>query len=131
MVREKLRRGSWHRRQVTCGAVNTAAADDLAELSRSHQRHVRHCLRCQADLAQLRKLRRALYGLRAQVMEPPPALVGGVIAALDGEPALEPSRSLLSGRRIVYAGGLAAATAAGAVSAIVFTARSRRTRLAG
>jgi hypothetical protein len=40
-------------------------------------------------------------------------------------------RSLLSGRRVAYVGGIAAATAAGAVSAIVLTARTRRARLVG
>ena len=38
-------------------------------------------------------------------------------------------RSLLTGRRAAYVGGLAAATAAGAAGAIVIAARSRKGRL--
>ena len=42
-------------------------------------------------------------------------------------------RSLISGRRAAYVGGIAAATAAGAAGAILFASRARKSkvRLAG
>jgi hypothetical protein len=109
------------------------AADGSVRLGRGERRHVERCLRCQADLVQHRKVLRALRALRSDVMEPAPGLLADILAGLEGSPALQRHavRSFLSGRRIAYLGGLAAATAAGAVSAIVLTTNHRRrTRLA-
>jgi hypothetical protein len=110
------------------------AADGSVRLARGARRHVDHCLRCQADLAQHRKLLRALRSMRSDVIEPAPGLLGDILAGLDEMGVVLPRRavrSLLSGRRVAYVGGIAAATAAGAVSAIVLTARTRRARLVG
>jgi hypothetical protein len=109
------------------------AADGSVRLARGQRRHVERCLRCQADLVQHRKLLRTLRSLRADVLEPAPGLLGDILAGLDGAPVLQRHavRSFLSGRRVAYLGGLAAAGAAGAVSAIVLTTSRRRARLAG
>jgi hypothetical protein len=109
------------------------AADGSVRLARQQRRHVEHCLRCQADLVQHRKLLRGLRSLRADVIEPAPGLLADILAGLEGAPVLQRHavRSFLSSRRVAYMGGLAAATAAGAVSAIVFTTSRRRARLAG
>jgi hypothetical protein len=110
-----------------------AAADGSVRLVRGERRHVERCLRCQADLVQHRKVLRGLRSLRADVLEPAPGLLADILAGLEGAPVLQRHavRSFLSGRRVAYLGGLAAATAAGAVSAIVLTTNHRRrTRLA-
>lgn len=127
MWRERLSRGS-----VTCEEVGGRLADevhDLTDLDRRRRSHAVHCLRCQAQVAQQRKLSRALRDLHAVAIDPPPGFVSEVAAILDEEPVPDGARSLLSGRRVAYAGGVAVgvATAAGALSAAVLTARSRRT----
>lgn len=134
MVREKMREQTalapW-RQEVRCSDVATdvgRAGGAVTDLGRRQQRHVAQCLRCQADLAQQRKLTRALAGMKDHRLEPAPGFVAEVMSVMSEEP--EPARPWLSARRIAYAGGFAAATAAGAVSAIVVTARSRRARLA-
>jgi hypothetical protein len=104
-------------------------ADGTVRLGRPHRRHVERCLRCQAELVQHRKLLRALRSMRTEVLEPAPGLLADILAGLEGAGERHAIRSLLSGRRVAYLGGLAAATAAGAVGAIVFTTRTRRARL--
>jgi hypothetical protein len=104
-------------------------ADGSARLGRNQRRHVERCLRCQADLVQHRKLLRALRSMRTEVLEPAPGLLADILAGLEGAGERHAIRSLLSGRRVAYLGGLAAATAAGAVGAVVYTARTRRARL--
>lgn len=133
MRREKTWRDGW-RRDVACDDVAfdlAGAVDSPGELSRLQRRHTDHCLRCQAELAQHRRLTRAMRGLRTELLQPSVGHVADVIALLDEEAeAGSVHGRLLSGRRIAYAGGLAAATAAaGAVSAVLITARSRRARL--
>jgi hypothetical protein len=107
------------------------AVDDSIPLTRQQRRHAESCLRCQAELAQHRKLLRVLQSLRSDVMEPAPGLLTDILAGLQETGERHAVRSLISGRRAAYLGGLAAATAAGAVSAIVVTAHTRRARLAG
>lgn len=106
-------------------------ADGTVRLRRPQRRHVEHCLRCQADLAQYRKLLRSLHSLRHEVVVPGAEVLADILAGLEGASVGQGHaiRSILSGRRAAYLGGLAAATAAGAVSAIVFTTRTRRARL--
>jgi len=104
-------------------------ADGSVRLDRSHRRHVERCLQCQAQLVQHRKLLRALRSMRTEVLEPAPGLLADILAGLEGAGERHAIRSLLSGRRVAYLSGLAAATAAGAVGAIVYTTRTRRARL--
>jgi hypothetical protein len=80
---------------------------------------------------QYRKLLRAMRTLRTDVLEPAPGLLAEILDILEEAGERHAIRSVLSGRRIAYLGGLAAATAAGAAGAIVFATRTRRARLAG
>lgn len=108
-----------------------ATAEGDVRLGRSERRHVERCLRCQAEIVQYRKLLRAMRTLRTDVLEPAPGLLADILANLEEAGERHAIRSVLSGRRIAYLGGLAAATAAGAAGAIVYATRTRRTRLAG
>jgi hypothetical protein len=108
-----------------------ATAEGAGMLGRAQRRHVERCLRCQAEVVQYRKLLRAMRTLRTEVLEPAPGLLADILAGLEEAGERHAIRSVLSGRRIAYLGGLAAATAAGAAGAIVFTRPTRRTRLAG
>jgi hypothetical protein len=108
-----------------------ATGEGTSHLSRAERRHVERCLRCQAEVVQYRKLLRTMRTLRTDVLEPAPGLLADILAHLEESGERHAIRSILSGRRIAYLGGLAAATAAGAAGAIVFASRTRRTRLAG
>jgi hypothetical protein len=89
-------------------------------------RHVGSCLRCQSELARYRKLLRLLNQLRSYRVEPPAGVVADVLDALEEAAQRRVIRSLLTGRRIAYAGALVLPTAA-----IVAVAMARRGRLAG
>ncbi|MGH9184919.1 MAG: hypothetical protein ACRD0U_03730 [Acidimicrobiales bacterium] len=104
-------------------------ADGTAALDRADRRHVERCLRCQAELAQYRKLLRALATLRTEVLEPAPGLLADILTAIEGAGERHAVRSILSGRRVAYLGGIAAATAAGAAGAILLASRTRRQRV--
>jgi hypothetical protein len=108
-----------------------STADGEGRLARGERRHVERCLRCQAEVVQYRKVLRAMRAMRTEVLEPAPGLLSDVLANLEEVGERHAVRSILSGRRIAYLGGLAAATAAGAAGAIVYATRTRRTRLAG
>jgi hypothetical protein len=107
-----------------------ATAERDARLSRPERRHVERCLRCQAEVVQYRKLLRTMRTLRTDVLEPAPGLLADILASIESAGERQAVRSVLSGRRVAYLGGLAAATAAGAAGAIVFASRTRRARLA-
>ena len=81
---------------------------------------------------QYRRLLKTLHHLRTEVLEPAPGLLTEILANLEAAGERGAVRSLLSGRRGAYLGGLAAATAAGAAAgAIVLANRARkRVRLA-
>lgn len=108
----------------------SAAADGSALLGRDERRHVERCLHCQAELVQYRKLLRAMRTMRTDVLEPAPGVLAGILANLEEAGERRAIRSLISGHRAAYLGGLAAATAAGAAGAIVFASRTRRLRAA-
>ena len=97
------------------------------------RRHVESCLRCQAELVQYRRLLKALHGLRTEILEPAPGTLTGIFAHIEAAGERGAVRSLLSGHRAAYIGGVAVATAAaGAAGAIVLASRGRRRmRLAG
>ena len=63
------------------------------------------------------------------MLEPAPGLLAEILASVEAAGERHAVRSLLTGRRVAYLGGLAAATAAGAAGAIVLATRSRRRRL--
>jgi hypothetical protein len=106
-------------------------AEGLGGLGRAQRRHVERCLRCQAEVVQYRKVLRAMRSMRTEVLEPAPGLLADVLASIESAGERRAISSLLSGRRIAYVSGLAAATAAGAAGALVYATRTRRTRLAG
>jgi hypothetical protein len=108
----------------------SAAADGSMLLGGEQRRHVERCLRCQAELVQYRKLLRAMRTMRTEVLEPAPGMLADILANLSEAGERRAVRSLISGRRGAYLGGLAAATAAGAAGAIVFASRARRVRAA-
>lgn len=115
-------------RSVRCDDVAgrlSAVADGSLVLDRGTRRHVETCLRCQAELAQYRKLLRALRAFRTELLEPSPGLLSDVLAALSEAGERQAVRSVLSGRRVAYVGGIAAATAAGAAGAIVLASMRR------
>jgi hypothetical protein len=109
------------------GIVDGAAVADLPMA-----RHVDGCLRCQAELVQYRKLLKALHQLRTEVLEPTPGLLTDILAHLEAAGERGAIRSLLTGRRVAYVGGVAAATAAaGAAGAIILvTRRHKKLRIA-
>jgi len=91
--------------------------------------HVEACLRCQAELAQYRRLLRALHQLRTQVLAPAPGALAELFTALNAEGEQRAMRFLLSGRKVAYVGGIAAATAGAAGAAILVATRARHRRL--
>jgi hypothetical protein len=110
--------------------VLPAVADGTHVADRAARRHVEHCLRCQAELVQYRKLLRALHSLRTEVLEPAPGMLSDILASIEAAGERHALRSMLTGRRLAYAGGIAAATAAGAAGALLYATKTRRTRLA-
>jgi anti-sigma factor RsiW len=98
------------------------------------ERHVQSCLRCQAELARYRRLLRTLSMLRSRYVEPTPGLLSDTLAVITDATEAGARRTLLSGRRLAYAGAITGTAAATAVTAAVLIARSRRRsalRLAG
>ena len=108
-------------------------ADDLAGvadgstiLDDRRRRHVEQCLRCQADLVHYRRILRVMRAMRTELLEPAPGLLPEVLAYLEHAGERHAIRVILSGRRVAYLGGIAAATAAGAAGALVMASRHRR-----
>ncbi|MGH9245921.1 MAG: hypothetical protein ACRD29_16700 [Acidimicrobiales bacterium] len=106
-----------------------AAADGTAALDLESRHHIERCLRCQAELVQYRRLLRALRTLRHQLLEPNPGLLADILATISEAGERHAVRSMLTGRRVAYVGGIAAATAAASAGAVVLVARSRSRRL--
>ena len=119
---------------VTCESVAAllpAVIDGNERADRRVRKHVESCLRCQAELVQYRKLLRALRQLRTEVLEPSPGLLAGILAGLEEAGERGAIRSLLSGHKAAYLGGLAVATAAaGSAATIILVTRKRTPRVA-
>jgi len=107
-----------------------ATADGSALLGGDERDHVERCLRCQAEMVQYRRLLRTMRAMRTDVLEPAPGLLADLLAGLEEAGERRAIRSMISGHKAAYLGGLAAATAAGAAGAIVFASRVRRVRAA-
>ena len=76
------------------------------------------CLRCQAELVQYRKLlRRPARPARPRCSTRRRASLADILASLEEAGERRAVRSLLTGRRAAYLGGIAAATAAAAAPA--------------
>jgi hypothetical protein len=108
----------------------SAAADGSVLLGRNERRHVERCLRCQAELVQYRRVLRTMRTMRTEVLEPAPGVLADILANLEAAGERRAIRSMITGHRAAYLGGLAAATAAGAAGAIVFASRARKLRTA-
>jgi anti-sigma factor RsiW len=91
------------------------------------RRHIESCLRCQAELARYRRMLRGLQLLRTQFLEPSPGLLTSTLAAIQAASERQAVRSVLTGRRLAYAGAVGGAlAAAGATAAAVLVRRARR-----
>ncbi len=90
------------------------------------RRHVDSCLRCQAELARYRRLLRTLAMLRTRYAEPAPGLLGETLAAITDAAEHGARRTLLSGRRLAYAGAIGGTAVAAGATAALLIARSRR-----
>jgi hypothetical protein len=97
---------------------------DPPDLAVEH--HVESCLRCQAELARYRRLLRTLHQLRTRYIEPAPGLLGETLALLEEAAERRAVRSILSGRRLAYAGAIGGTAVATAATAAVLIARSRK-----
>jgi hypothetical protein len=119
-------------RRVLCEDVAVALpaiVDGDRRADRRVLQHVESCLRCQAELVQYRRLLRTLHQLRTEYLEPAPGVLSGILAELEEAGERGAIRSLLTGRRAAYVGGVAvAATAAGAAGTIVLVSRASRRR---
>jgi anti-sigma factor RsiW len=93
------------------------------------ERHLQTCLRCQAELARYRRLLRTLAMLRTRYIEPNPGLLGDTLAALTDAAERSATRTLLSGRRLAYAGAIGGTAVAAGATAALLIARSRRRAL--
>jgi hypothetical protein len=82
-------------------------------------------LRCQAELARYRKLLRALEQLRTRYFEPTPGLLAATLTALAEEGERRVVHSIITGRRLAYAGAALAGMAAAGATAAVILARRR------
>ncbi len=92
--------------------------------------HVELCLACQAELARYRRLLRMLRQLRtaetsAAVPPVPPGIVADVLASLEVAAKRRAVRSVLTGRRLAYAGAVAAAGGAATALVLVTVWRTR------
>lgn len=101
-------------------------ATDAGHLDAAQRRHVEHCLRCQAELVQYRRLLRAMRALRTETLDPAPGLLADVLAGLGEAGERHAIRGVLTGRRVAYLSGIAAATAAAGVGSALIVARRRR-----
>ncbi len=109
--------------EVVSASVEGVTIDDWRA-----RRHVDSCLRCQAELVRYRRLVRTLRALRSEVFDPGPGFVADILTSLEEAGERHLLRSLVSGHKVVYVGGLAVATA-GAASALVIASRSRSRRV--
>jgi len=106
------------------------AADGSEIVDRSVLSHIDHCLRCQAEAVQYRKLLKVLRNLRTQVIEPAPGLLAEVLAGIESAGERRAIRSMLTGRRVAYVGGIAVAGSAAAAGALLLAKRRRGLKLA-
>jgi len=91
-------------------------ADGRSSLPAGSKSHVERCLRCQAELAQYRKLLRSLTALKQDRLVPDDDLFQEIVAAVGpGASVHRLHRITHRHKKVAYIGGLAAASAAGAI----------------
>jgi anti-sigma factor RsiW len=107
-------------------ALLPSLLDGVDDTNLAVERHVEQCLRCQAELARYRKLKRALEMLRTRYVEPAPGLLGETLAAVADVAERGAIRSMITARRLAYAGAIGGTAVATAATAALLIARSRR-----
>jgi predicted anti-sigma-YlaC factor YlaD len=101
------------------------AVDGTALLSHPEQQHLGTCSVCRAEVMQYRKVLRALHDLRTSVIHPAPGLLADVLGNIAEKGEQRAVRSIVTGRRMAYAGGLAVATVAGVTGAVLLAGRTK------
>ncbi len=115
--------------QRLCDAVLprlAAVVDDGTRLSAAESAHVQSCLQCQAELVRYRKLLKALHDLRTTIVRPAPGLLADILDNLGERGEKRAIRSIVTGRRTAYTGGIAVAAVAVGTGALLLAGRSRR-----
>jgi hypothetical protein len=115
-------------------ALLPSLVDGVDETNLAAERHVQQCLRCQTDLVRYRKLVRNLELLRTRYIEPNPGLVGETLAAITDAAERNAIRTLVTGRRLAYAGAIGGTVATAATALLIARSRRRSTvriRIAG
>src|SRR5262245_66635338 len=107
-------------------ALLPGMVDGDADVDPAALRHVETCLRCQAELARYRRLLRTLSLLRTRYADPTPGLLGDTLAAITDAAEHGARRTLLSGRRLAYAGASGGSALAAGAPAGGLIAHSRR-----
>jgi hypothetical protein len=101
------------------------AVDGSAVLTHKEQQHIEVCNLCQSEVFQYRRVLRALHDLRTAVIRPAPGLLADVLAGIAEKGEQRAVRSIVTGRRVAYVGGLAVATVAGVTGAVLLAGRSK------
>jgi anti-sigma factor RsiW len=116
----------WRRQgTVTCASVAAELPrilDEGVPATALVVSHVQACLSCQAELARYRRLVRLLHQLRSSEIDPPPSVIADVLSVVEAMASRRVIWSVLTGRRLAYAG--AALAAGGAAAGLVALARS-------
>jgi hypothetical protein len=99
--------------------------DASGDLTRQEQLHVQSCEACQAELLRYRKLLRVLHDLRTEVIRPAPGLLADVLGGLAEKGEQRALRSIVTGKRVAYASGIAIATVAGVTGAVLLAGRHK------
>jgi hypothetical protein len=105
--------------------VLAGIGDGSAKPSPPQRAHIEACLHCQAELVHYRRLLRVLRSMWSDVAEPSPGTLAAVLAHVEAAGDARALRSLLSGRRAAYLGGVVVATAASAAGVLVWATRRR------
>ena len=90
------------------------------------RQHIEGCLRCQADLVRYRRMLRELREMRTRFLEPSPDALSQTLAALWEAGERRAIRSMVTGRRLAYAGAVGGIVTTAAVAAVLLTLRSKR-----
>jgi anti-sigma factor RsiW len=90
------------------------------------RQHIEGCLRCQADLVRYRRMLRELREMRTRFLEPSPDALSQTLAAIWEAGERRAIRSMITGRRLAYAGAVGGIVTTAAVAGVLITLRSRR-----
>jgi anti-sigma factor RsiW len=90
------------------------------------RQHIEGCLRCQADLVRYRRMLRELREMRTRFLEPSPDALSQTLAALWEAGERRAIRSMVTGRRLAYAGAVGGIVTTAAVAGVLITLRSKR-----